>query len=125
MVNLLEVPATTRGQLADRMRASRPELKFFWMPFFVLKRPRAGSRSLLQKIMKPGKPALDVYAAFKFGALRPGDRATRDRRGAGRHEGLSPTRAGRAAQRAASCVRVYAVSASYPSGLMWLPSSRV
>jgi nucleoside-diphosphate-sugar epimerase len=63
MVNLLEVPATTRGQLADRMRATRPELKFFWMPFFVLK-GLALFATLLQKIMKPGKPALDVYAAF-------------------------------------------------------------
>lgn len=64
MVNLLEVPATTRGDLAKRTRANRPELKFFWMPFWLLKTLSLFATGL-QKIMKPGKPALDLYAAFK------------------------------------------------------------
>jgi nucleoside-diphosphate-sugar epimerase len=64
MVNLLEVPATTRGDLADRMRPARPEIKFFWMPFWMLKTLSVLATGL-QKAMKPGKPALDVYAAFK------------------------------------------------------------
>jgi hypothetical protein len=64
MVNLLEVPATTRGDLAQRLRKTRPELKFFWMPFFVL-RGLSLLATLLQKILRPGRPALDLYAAFK------------------------------------------------------------
>jgi nucleoside-diphosphate-sugar epimerase len=64
MVNLLEVPATTRGDLAGRMRANRPEISFFWMPFWLLKMLSLLATGL-QKAMKPGKPALDVYAAFK------------------------------------------------------------
>jgi hypothetical protein len=64
MVNLLEVPATTRGNLAERMKKSRPEIGFFWMPFWMLKL-LALLATGLQKAMKPGKPALDVYAAFK------------------------------------------------------------
>jgi nucleoside-diphosphate-sugar epimerase len=64
MVNLLEVPPTTRGDLAERTRRTRPDLKFFWMPFPVL-RVLAGLATLLQKAMKPGRPALDLYAAFK------------------------------------------------------------
>jgi predicted dehydrogenase/nucleoside-diphosphate-sugar epimerase len=64
MVNLLEVPPTTRGDLADRMRKTRPELWFFWMPF-----PLLWSLALLatglQKVLRPKAPALDLYAAFK------------------------------------------------------------
>jgi predicted dehydrogenase/nucleoside-diphosphate-sugar epimerase len=64
MVNLLEVPATTRGDLANRLRAPRPDLKFFWMPFFVL-RGLSWFAIGLQKLLKPSRPALDLYAAFK------------------------------------------------------------
>jgi nucleoside-diphosphate-sugar epimerase len=64
MVNLLEVPATTRGALAERLRATRPDLKFFWMPFFVL-RGLSWFAIGLQKLLRPKAPALDLYAAFK------------------------------------------------------------
>lgn len=64
MVNLLEVPPVTRGDLADRTKRARPDLKFFWMPFPVL-RVLAGLATGLQKLLKPGRPALDLYAAFK------------------------------------------------------------
>jgi hypothetical protein len=63
-VNLVEVPATTRGQLADRMKATRPELRFFWLPFWLLKLLSWFAIGL-QKVLKPKAPALDVYAAFK------------------------------------------------------------
>lgn len=69
-VNLLEVPATTRGELADRLRKTRPELRFFWLPFPVLKL-LAMLATFLQKVLRPGKPALDVYAAFKSEAYEP------------------------------------------------------
>ena len=64
MVNLLEVPPTTRGDLADRTRKTRPDLKFFWMPFPVLWL-LAGFATLLQKALRPKSAALDLYAAFK------------------------------------------------------------
>ncbi|MBM0106236.1 Gfo/Idh/MocA family oxidoreductase [Steroidobacter sp. S1-65] len=70
MVNLVEVPPTTRGDLANRLRKSRPELKFFWMPFPVLKM-LSGLAVLLQKALRPGKPALDLYAAFKSENYHP------------------------------------------------------
>ncbi|MBC8028444.1 MAG: Gfo/Idh/MocA family oxidoreductase [Steroidobacteraceae bacterium] len=63
-VNLVEVPATTRGDLADRMKKTRPELRFFWLPFWLLKLLSWVAIGL-QKVMKPKAPALDVYAAFK------------------------------------------------------------
>jgi predicted dehydrogenase/nucleoside-diphosphate-sugar epimerase len=64
VLNLLEVPATTRGALAEKLRATRPDLRFFWMPFFVLK-GLSWFAIGLQKLLKPGRPALDLYAAFK------------------------------------------------------------
>jgi predicted dehydrogenase/nucleoside-diphosphate-sugar epimerase len=64
MVNLLEVPPTTRGDLADRLQRTRPELKFFWMPFPVL-RVLSWLATGLQKVLRPGQPALDVHSAFK------------------------------------------------------------
>lgn len=63
MVNLLEVPATTRGDLAQRLRKTRPELKFLWLPFPVLKL-LSWMATLLQKALRPKHPALNVYAAF-------------------------------------------------------------
>ena len=63
-VNLVEVPATTRGDLADRLRATRPELKFFWMPFWMLKTVSVLATGL-QKLLRPKHPALDLYAAFQ------------------------------------------------------------
>jgi len=62
-VNLVEVPATTRGDLADRLRKNRPELRFFWMPFWMLK-ALSWFAIGLQKLLRPKHPALNVYAAF-------------------------------------------------------------
>jgi predicted dehydrogenase/nucleoside-diphosphate-sugar epimerase len=64
IINLLEVPPPTRGELAERLRKVRPELRFLWMPFPILKLLSLLAIGL-QKVLKPGKPALDVYAAFK------------------------------------------------------------
>lgn len=64
MVNLLEVPPTTRGDLARRLRETRPELRFLWLPFPIVKLLSLLA-TLLQKALRPKHPALDVYAAFK------------------------------------------------------------
>jgi predicted dehydrogenase/nucleoside-diphosphate-sugar epimerase len=64
MVNLLEVPATKRRELADRLRKTRPDLKFFWMPFPVLWMLSWFAIGL-QKLLRPKHPALNLYAAFK------------------------------------------------------------
>jgi predicted dehydrogenase/nucleoside-diphosphate-sugar epimerase len=64
LVNLLEVPATTRGELATKLRVTRPELRFLWLPFPVL-RVMSAFATWLQKILRPRHPALDVYSAFK------------------------------------------------------------
>ncbi len=63
-LNLLEVPAPTRGELFDRLHANRPDLKILWLPFPVLRLLSLFAKGL-QKVLRPGKPALDLYAAFK------------------------------------------------------------
>lgn len=63
-VNLLEAPAPTRGELVAKLRQSRPDLRVMFMPFFVL-RGLSWFAILLQKILRPGNKALDLYAAFK------------------------------------------------------------
>lgn len=69
-VNLLEVPSPTRGELADRLKASRPDLTFMWLPFPVV-RLLSGALKLALKVLKPGRPALDLYAAFKSETYDP------------------------------------------------------
>jgi predicted dehydrogenase/nucleoside-diphosphate-sugar epimerase len=63
MVNLLEVPATTRRQLVSRLRHARPDLRLLWLPFWIL-RIMSMMFSLIQKLLSPSSSALDLYAAF-------------------------------------------------------------
>ena len=64
MVNLIEVPAPTRGELADRLRAVRPDLRFLWLPFPVVRALGAALKIALRTV-RPGKPTVDLYSAFK------------------------------------------------------------
>jgi predicted dehydrogenase/nucleoside-diphosphate-sugar epimerase len=63
MLNLVESPQPTRGELAKRLKLARPDLSFFWLPLSVV-----WMLSLLLKLvlrlMKPGKKPLDLYSAF-------------------------------------------------------------
>ena len=69
-VNLLEVPSPTRGELADRLKAIRPDLRFMWLPFPVV-RLLSGTLKVALKILRPGGQALDLYAAFKSELYEP------------------------------------------------------
>ena len=63
MLNLVESPQPTRGELAARLRAARPDLRFFWLPLTIV-----WMLSLLLKLVlrlkNPGKKPLDLYSAF-------------------------------------------------------------
>ena len=63
-VNLLEVPEPTRGELADRLIAKRPDLIGVWLPFAIL-RPLSAALRILLRMLRPRAPALDLYSAFK------------------------------------------------------------
>lgn len=63
-VNLLEVPAPTRADLVNRLLPGRPDLRVVWLPFPVLRAVSLFATGL-QKLLRPGKPPLNLYAAFK------------------------------------------------------------
>lgn len=64
LVNLLEVPAPTRGELVDRLRPSRPDLIVVWLPFSLLWL-LAATFKLAMRLLRPSRTPLDLYAAFK------------------------------------------------------------
>jgi hypothetical protein len=64
MVNLVEVPLMTRGEMVQRLKAARPDLRLFWLPFWILRLLSAVLWVLL-KLTRPKSPALDLYSAFK------------------------------------------------------------
>lgn len=63
VLNLVESPPPTRRELVARIKTIRPDLRFMWLPFPILKL-MGGALKLLLRILKPGKPAVDLYAAF-------------------------------------------------------------
>jgi predicted dehydrogenase/nucleoside-diphosphate-sugar epimerase len=63
LVNLVNAPASTRGELADRVRQGRPDLRFFWVPSIFL-RLMNGPAKLVQRVVFGAKKPIDVYAAF-------------------------------------------------------------
>lgn len=63
MLNLVEAPQPTRGDLAKRLRRARPELRLMWLPFPVV-RLISATLKLALRLAKPGKPPLDLYSAF-------------------------------------------------------------
>jgi len=63
MLNLVEAPQPTRGDLAKRLRRARPELKLMWLPFPIVWAISA-TLKLVLRLIKPGKQPLDIYSAF-------------------------------------------------------------
>jgi hypothetical protein len=60
----VESPALARREFVARLRRARPDLKILWMPFPVL-RVLSLILTALQKLLRPSKPALNLYSAFK------------------------------------------------------------
>jgi predicted dehydrogenase/nucleoside-diphosphate-sugar epimerase len=70
LVNLVESPAPTRGELVTRLRTVRPDLKVLWFPAWLLK-GLSGPMKLAQRyVMGIAKP-LDLYAAFSSERYQP------------------------------------------------------
>jgi predicted dehydrogenase/NAD(P)-dependent dehydrogenase (short-subunit alcohol dehydrogenase family) len=63
LVNLVEAPPPTRRALAERFKAHRPDLTFYWFPGWLL-RALGGPLKLVQRIALGSKQPVDVYAAF-------------------------------------------------------------
>jgi predicted dehydrogenase/nucleoside-diphosphate-sugar epimerase len=63
LLNLVEAPPPTRRELADRLRADRPDLRIFWFPPLLL-RILSRPLKLVQRIALGSSKPIDVYAAF-------------------------------------------------------------
>jgi hypothetical protein len=62
-LNLLDPVSPTKRELLDRLRQANPDLSLVWLPRFVLV-PLSWVATLAQKVLRPGKPAIDVAKVF-------------------------------------------------------------
>lgn len=63
VLNLVEPEAPTRGELAARLIAKRPDLKVFWIPtplFWTMSQ----AAKVLQRLIRRGQKPIDLWAAF-------------------------------------------------------------
>ena len=62
-LNLLDPVSPTKRELLDHLRKANPDLTVLWLPTFVLL-PLSWLASVLQKVFRPGKPAINVAKVF-------------------------------------------------------------
>ena len=62
-LNLLRPTLPTKRELVARLRKTNPDLSVIWLPTVVLV-PLSWGATLLQKILRPGKPAINVAKVF-------------------------------------------------------------
>lgn len=63
VLNLIEPDSPTRAEMVSILLKTRPDLKAFRIPFFVI-RTMSPFLKLLQRILRPKAKPVDVYAAF-------------------------------------------------------------
>ena len=62
-LNLLDPISPTKRELLDQLRNANPDLTVVWLPTFVLI-PLSWMATLAQKVLRPGKPAINVAKVF-------------------------------------------------------------
>jgi hypothetical protein len=62
-LNLLDPVSPTKRELLLRLRKANPDLAVVWLPNFLLV-PLSWLATLAQKILRPGKPAINVAKVF-------------------------------------------------------------
>ena len=62
-LNLLDPISPTKRELLDRLRKANPDLTVLWLPSFILL-PLSWLAILLQKVLRPGKPAINLAKIF-------------------------------------------------------------
>jgi predicted dehydrogenase/nucleoside-diphosphate-sugar epimerase len=70
VVNLVESPAPTRGELVGRLREVRPDLEVIWIPSLLLRLLSAPAKLAQRWLMGASKP-LDLHAAFSSERYKP------------------------------------------------------
>jgi nucleoside-diphosphate-sugar epimerase len=74
-INLLDPESPTKRDLLRRLRAGNPDLRVIWLPTLVL-HPLSWAAIALQKLLRPGKPAINVAKVFSQQAYDTGRSAT-------------------------------------------------
>ncbi len=69
VLNLVEGPPPTRIELMQRYRATRPDLRVWWIPRLLL-RMLNGPAKLAQRLVLGMRQPVDLYAAFASGHYR-------------------------------------------------------
>ena len=62
-LNLLDPVSPTKRELLDHLRKANPDLTVLWLPTVVLV-PLSWLATVLQKTLRPGKPAINVAKVF-------------------------------------------------------------
>jgi predicted dehydrogenase/nucleoside-diphosphate-sugar epimerase len=62
-LNLLDPVSPTKRELLERLRKSNPDLMVLWLPTALLV-PLSWMATLAQKLLRPGKPAINVAKVF-------------------------------------------------------------
>ena len=70
VVNLVQTPAPTRGELVERLREVRPDLRIIWFPSLLLRMLSAPAKLAQKWLMGATKP-IDLYAAFSSERYQP------------------------------------------------------
>jgi predicted dehydrogenase/nucleoside-diphosphate-sugar epimerase len=70
VVNLVQTPAPTRGELVDRLRGVRHDLRIIWFPSLLLRMLSAPAKLAQRSLMGVSKP-IDLYAAFSSERYEP------------------------------------------------------
>jgi predicted dehydrogenase/nucleoside-diphosphate-sugar epimerase len=63
-LNLLEPDPPTKAALLERLRKTNPDLTVIWLPWWLL-RPLSLAALALQKLLRPGRAAIDVAKVFR------------------------------------------------------------
>ena len=62
-LNLLDPIPPTKRELLRQLRQANPDLSVIWLPTLLLV-PLSWIATLAQKVLRPGKPAIDVAKVF-------------------------------------------------------------
>lgn len=71
-LNLLDPVSPTKHELLGHLRKANPDLTVLWLPRFLLV-PLSWLATLVQKLLRPGKPAINVAKVF---SVQPYDTST-------------------------------------------------
>ncbi|TKB63212.1 MAG: NAD(P)-dependent oxidoreductase [Nitrospira sp.] len=64
-LNLLDPVLPSKRELLDRLRKANPDITVIWLPTFVLV-PLSWLATVLQKVLRPGKPAINMAKVFSI-----------------------------------------------------------